>query len=125
MILYHYTDTENLPSIRVRGLIPHAVPNAARNDDPAVNAILYPEPIVWLTNDPTDNVAQPARLTVRLEANSKRLVPYVEWLRKHHPNFKAAMRDATMTGIAFDRWYVYRGTISPNKIDGLATSAEM
>jgi hypothetical protein len=123
MILHHYTDSENAAGIREHGLIPHAVPRAARDYEPAAQARCGAngQPIVWLTANAVDYVVQTVRVSVKLEANSKRLVHYATWARKHIPNFNAVLIDAAMNGgsvaaEAIDDWYIYFGTIPPKRI---------
>jgi hypothetical protein len=118
MKLYHYTDAENVPSIRAQGLIPRALPRAFDDGHPAGALSNGGQPVVWLTGAADFSGV---RLTVRLEANSKRLVHYATWARKHVPQFDAILAalplHGSVTAATVEQWYIYFGTIPPNRIE--------
>ncbi|HVA17460.1 MAG TPA: hypothetical protein VMV59_07070 [Candidatus Dormibacteraeota bacterium] len=89
--LYHFTHAENLPSIRERGLVP--APLTAVCDQGHGKA-------VWLTRSP-DRTPTEGTTTVTLDLFDRRLCSDPE----QDPLFM------------IPAWFIYRGTISPDKIE--------
>lgn len=111
-----------MPSIRQRGLIPCAKPRALSGlPDHIALSQTDGIPVVWLTTVP--NEWHGARLSVRLEANSSRLQRFLPWARKFNPHIEVTAADATANAIANDIrmepdcWFVYLGTIPPERIE--------
>ena len=73
-----------MPSITSRGLLPHVPGEHAHYGpdigNPAVVALTMGRAVVWLTSNPRE--WQELLLSVRLESNSKFLMPYWSWRMK-------------------------------------------
>jgi hypothetical protein len=116
MILYHWTHVEHLAAIAEHGLLPHL---------PDPHYLTLDKPVVWLTTAADEWSGH--RLTARLQPNSKRLVNYATWLRGQHATmvgdsgktWTSVDIAALMTPERQANWYVYFGTIPPDKIEGL------
>jgi hypothetical protein len=143
MKFYHTTTIERLPSIAREGLRPHVPGITWDGGDPGVARLTFGDAVVWLTTDPNEwrhdggtaeaFSADARRLTVRLEANNKRLIEFWPWALKHNPHAIKASEHAEYlfaTGHRSDlpnfrAWWIYRGTIAPERIvEGLTMEAE-
>ncbi len=112
MTFYHWTSPGLLPLIQKHGLRP-------------TQGAEIQEAVVWLTTDPTIAIREdltqaellqarfpfhdPVRLTVRVAINSSRLAQFRKVLLENGT-------DPVIANFYPDTWYVYGGTIAPNKI---------
>jgi len=147
MILYHYAEKKNLFSIAVRGLTPakpglltgwrHVVWLTRQEDIKPTQADADDQR--GIIGDEADDFAggmllhRDYRLTVDLSKTNKKLVHYHTWLIAQ----KAVGADAsgkTITGrmiaenlppSAKAQWWIYFGTIKPDRIDLLVTPETM
>lgn len=145
MILYHTTRIKNLASIAREGLWPHVPGVVWDGGEPAVARLTHGRPVVWLTADGSEwrhdrheerisCAPDTRRLSVRLEPNNKRLMAYWPWLQKHDLPAAACVnrwRAEAQLGLSerpdqnVPAWFVYFGTIPPDKIvDGLEREQE-
>jgi len=113
-----------------RSLRPH-VPGVVWGDSPDVARITDGKPVVRLTADGSEwqhdkhelsrsVIAGVRRLTVKLEANTKRLVAWWPWRQKCDPQFWNAWLMRAKLGPFPDQnveaWYAHLGTIPPSRI---------
>jgi hypothetical protein len=121
MKLYHYTDLwplEKGGTILAEGL------KAAAGGR---HAELPPsEPVVWLTSEDTpirwSSRAPEVRITLDLQPNSRRLVRWEDWLRKHEPKLFDALNSGRIempSGNSWKCWYCYFGDIPPSKFQAI------
>jgi len=126
MLLNHFTSMDAIPGILIHGLLPREEDTAAL-EDVLTAEDMFRLPVVWLTREerprgrmlPADRME--ARITVNLPSNGKRLVSWPEQLQKL-PKWREAERGAMFeTGVDTLLWWMYFGTIPPERIVGVET----
>jgi hypothetical protein len=126
MLLNHFTSLDAIPSILIYGLLPR------EKDTVSPKAVfdltdMFRLPVVWLTRQerPRDGMLlgdrMEARITVNLPPNGKRLVVWPNELQKL-PEWRETARGAHLVnGVDTSLWWMYFGTIAPERIVGVET----
>jgi hypothetical protein len=130
MLLNHFTSMEAISGILIHGLLPREKDTVAP-EDVLTAEDMFRLPVVWLTRAerPSDGMLlgdrMQARITVNLPPNGKRLVSWPDELQKL-PKWREAERGAMFeTGVDTSLWWMYFGTIAPERIVGVeAVSGE-
>jgi len=126
MLLNHFTSLDAIPGILVHGLLPREKDTVSPKEVFDLTD-MFRLPVVWLTREerPRDGMLlgdrMEARITVNLPSNGKRLVAWPNELQKL-PEWREAERGARLVnGVDTSLWWMYFGTIAPERIVGVET----